>query len=270
LLPDNQLPRTGLIMQILMGPQQTLIYVDESKMSTNNLFHFIENQFSSYHIHENHLLLHYSRENHYKHIFLIKWLYSLHKKTHNKDILHFKEVLVNRIEKPVKIITKNEIKKINTVVVHILNDKIRFQLLEKNNKLLQGLICRLTAEIEKISYENNYFEIGIRTDGIENKIDSVLDQKQIDNNNVIFQCDKNRLKHVFESQQENDLLLNALKLLNSHQNEHFDVIKMRYKKLLIQFHPDNVYTDGFEKIKEYTDKFQTLQHSYDVVKRYYQ
>lgn len=256
-------------MQILMGPQHTLIYVDESKMSTYNLFHFIENQFSSYHIHKNHLLLHYSRENHYKHIFLIKWLYSIHRKTHKKDILHFKEVLLNRIEKPVKIITKNEIKRINTVVVHILNDKIRFQLLEKNNTLLKGLICRLTTEIENISYEYNYFEIGIRTDGIKNKIDAVLDQNQINNNNVLFQYDRNHLERVFESKHENDLLLNALKLLNSHQDEQFNVIKARYKKLLIQFHPDNVYTDGFEKVKEYTDKFQTLQHSYELIKNYY-
>jgi|GEM_PF-1858632 len=256
-------------MQILMGPQHTLIYVDESKMSTYNLFHFIENHFSSYHINKNHLLLHYSQENHYKHIFLIKWLYSLHKKTHNKDILHFKEVLVNRIEKPVKIITKNEIKRINTIVVHILNDKIRFQLLEKNDTLLKGLIYRLTTEIEKISYENNFFEIGIRADGIKNKINTLLDQKQIDNNNVVFQCNKNNLERVFESKQENDLLLDALKLLNSHQDEHLDVIKARYKKLLIQFHPDNVYTDGFEKVKEYTDKFQTLQYSYELIKSYY-
>jgi len=256
-------------MQILMGPQHTIIYVDESKMSTYNLFHFIENQFSSYHIHKNHLLLHYSRENHYKHIFLIKWLYSIHRKTHKKDILHFKEVLVNRIEKPVKIITKNEIKRITTIVVHILNDKIRFQLLEKNDTLLKGLIGRLTAEIEKISYENNFFEIGIRADGIKNKIDAVLHQKQIDNNNVIFQCDKIHLERVFESNQENVLLLDALKLLNSHQDEHFDIIKARYKKLLTQFHPDNVYTDGFEKVKEYTDKFQTLQHSYELIKNYY-
>ncbi len=256
-------------MQILMGPNHTLVYIDESRTSTYNLFQFIENQFSSYHIHNNHLLLHYSRENHYKHIFLIKWLYSMHKKVHNKDILNFKEVLVNRIEKPIKIITKKEIERVNTIALHIVNDKIRFQLLEKNDKLLKGLIFRLKVDITKISYENDCFEISINADNVKTKIKDLLAHKQIDTMKILFQFDRNQLERAFEYKQENELLLDALKHLNSHQNEHFDVIKTRYKKLLIKYHPDNVYTDGFEKVKEYTVKFQTLQHSYELVRSYY-
>lgn len=256
-------------MQILMGPQYTVVYIDESRISAYNLFYFIENQFSSYHINHNSLLLHYSQENHYKHIFLIKWLYSIHKKTHNNDILNFKEILVNRIEKPIKIITKKEIERINTIVLHIFNDKIRFQLLEKNNKLLRELSLKFKEESIKTSYADNFCEIALNAQDIKSKIKAFLDYKQIGNIKIVFQFDKEKLKCIFESKQEDHLLLDALKLLNSHQNEHLTVIKMRYKKLLIKYHPDNVYTDGFEKVKEYTVKFQSLQHSYELIKSYY-
>ncbi|MEA1891257.1 MAG: DnaJ domain-containing protein [Campylobacterota bacterium] len=40
---------------------------------------------------------------------------------------------------------------------------------------------------------------------------------------------------------------------------------MAHKKLLKEYHPDNVYNKGELYIQEYTDKFKSIQNAYDLI-----
>ncbi len=72
-------------------------------------------------------------------------------------------------------------------------------------------------------------------------------------------------KH-FETKHLSQHLSCAYKLLGSHPFEPLDVIKKRYKKLIVTYHPDRVYTQSDHVIKNYTSKFQSLQNAYACIK----
>lgn len=57
----------------------------------------------------------------------------------------------------------------------------------------------------------------------------------------------------------------ALDLLKVEIDDSKNIIKMKYKKLLKEYHPDNVYNKGELYIQEYTDKFKSIQNAYDLI-----
>jgi hypothetical protein len=253
-----------------MGPHYTIIKVNESKISVYQIFSFIQNQFNSYHIHNNTIHLSYLKENHHKHLFLMKWLYSIHKKVHQKDIKHLKELLIGRIEKPIKIVTKQDVELSNGIYIEILNkDKIRFFLQSKNYRLYRIVTYKLERFIVEKSYPKHSFDIDLSIDDAKIKLKTFLKKKQFDIFTVTFIFDSKKMQDLLEprlqKKEPNIPLLEALKLLDSEQNEPIEVIQKRYKKLLVKFHPDNVYSEGSKKIEEYTVIFQNLQYSYDFI-----
>lgn len=257
-------------MQILMGPHSTIVKVNDSKISVYQIFSFIQNQFDSYRLNSNTIHLSYVKENHHKHIFLVKWLYSMHKKVHKKDIKHLKELLIGRVEKPIKIVTKKEMDSSYNIHLEVLSEeKIRFSLDTKNYRLFRILTYTLERFIVEKSYPENRFDIDLRRDDAKTKLQIFLKQTEFDFFTVGFIFDLQKVQDLLQSKpkpQEPSVLLNhALKLLDSQESESIDVIQKRYKKLLVQFHPDNVYSEGVQKVEEYTAMFQNLQYSYEFV-----
>ncbi len=57
----------------------------------------------------------------------------------------------------------------------------------------------------------------------------------------------------------------ALILLEIQKNDSKNIIRSKYKKLLREYHPDNVYNKGELHIQEYTDKFKSIQNAYDII-----
>jgi DnaJ-domain-containing protein 1 len=261
-------------MQILMGPHHTIIRIHDPKISTLNLFSFIKNHFPTYHIHHNHLLLTYTHEHHYKHLFLIKWLYSIHKKTAKKETAALKAALMNRVEKPIKIILKHEIEPRSLIRIRCYPDhRLRLSLDEPHNVVFHRLIEYFKEHLSAISSTEYGVELIIDSDSLKTKIKNLLEMREIEGIRLRFHYNKDQLDPLLApSQQSNpadERFYEALRLLECDPHENLDVIHKRYKKLLAAYHPDTVYALGEQKVREYTHIFQNLQYSFEVIKRTY-
>ncbi len=258
-------------MQILMGPHQTLVRIDETKTSAGPLFTFITHHFTTYQIHHNHLLLAYAPEDHYKHVFLLKWLYSIHKKSHKKELLELKNVLVNRIEKPLKLILKHPIDTRIPVLLSIYPDKrVRFKLTQPHSHLIDHLSRSLAHRSFRFTSDRGWFDLFIDSDQTKALFEKLLADSCIGDLEIRFEYNKTQMGEFLKSLSWSDPLILALQSLQSAPEDDLSVIQKRYKKLLAAYHPDNVYTQGEGKIQEYTHIFQNLQYSFEVVKKSYQ
>lgn len=255
-------------MQILIGTHYTIISIDQSRMNTGHLFTFIKSQFATHKIDKNKIFLTYSKENHFKHLFLMKWIYTIHKNVTHCEIANLRDVLIGRIEKPIHIITKKEIEAVNMIFLYVIEGRrIRFIFEEKNYQLFWELQCKVKNYIYKISYPNNFFEMVIETENSKDQLRCLLEMDRILEMRVQFNYNESELSDLLQEKENDDRVEDAFRFLDSKPDEHIAIIKKRYKKLLVKFHPDNVYQEGSKKIDEYTEIFKNLQLSFEIIQK---
>ncbi len=66
-----------------------------------------------------------------------------------------------------------------------------------------------------------------------------------------------------------DDIANAYKVIGVPENSSFDEVKKAYHRLMRKYHPDRLASQGLspEMIKVYTEKAQTIQQAYDLLKQ---
>ena len=253
-------------MQILMGAHSTIITINESKVHTKNLINFIQTNLSSYTQYKNSITLKHSQQEHYERVFLLKWLYTLHTKVTKKNVPNLKELLVKRVDKPIKIEFKNRIEKQLCVNVNITKEgAIQLSLNRNDFYLFKDFESIIKKQLDIFCIKDRYIEIEADEDS-NSKIKKMFSDERAKEHNVFFIYeDKNALDKLLNPKPIIDDFQNALTLLNSEKNDSIKSIKAQYKKLLKFYHPDNVFEQNSEK--EYTKKFQNIQNAYTIVKQ---
>lgn len=255
------------IMQILMGAHHTLVIIDESKVYTKNLLHYIYTNFPSMIESQNSLLLKHSLAHHHYHVFLIKWLYSLYTKINHHHIQNFKEVLVQRAHKPIKISFKNPKAQSIKVNVKVINKTSIEFYLNKDEIYYFKKVSKVLSAYPYIEIQTDRFIVDLQS-----KLTTLQDLQSLFKTHfkTITFVYKNHLelKSLFEEISSkktfNANIHTALSLLNSNENDSMDIITSKYKKLRRIYHPDNVYKQANETV--YKEKFQMIQNAYHIVK----
>ena len=86
-----------------MGVNETIIRINNRQVYTQNLVDFMQTQFSLYAQQQKSIIILYHRNEYHKRIYLMKWLYSMYVKISNINLPNMKQLLIDRIEKPIKI-----------------------------------------------------------------------------------------------------------------------------------------------------------------------
>jgi hypothetical protein len=254
-------------MQILMGAHSTIVTINESKVHTKNLIHFIQTNMNSYTQHKNSITLNHSPQEYYERVFLLKWLYTLHTKVTKKSVPNLKELLVRRVDKPIKIEFKNRIEKQLCVNVNTTkNNTIQLSLNRSDFYLFADFKLIIKKQITIFSIKSSYIEIELIDENINSQVKKMFSYENAKEHDIFFIYeDKNSLDILLNPKPIRDDFQNALMLLNSEKNDSIKSIKTRYKKLLKFYHPDNVFEQSSEK--EYTKRFQTIQNAYSLIKQ---
>ena len=252
-------------MQILMGAHSTIVSINESKVHTKNLIHFIQTNLTSYTQYKTSIVLNHSPKEHYQRVFLLKWLYTLHTKVTKKSVPNLKELLVKRVDKPIKIEFKNRIEKQLCVNVTITKEgAIQLSLNRNDFYLSKDFELIIKKQLDIFCIKEKYIEIEI-DENSNSKIKKMFSYESAKEHNIFFIYeDKNALDKLLNPKPIIDDFQNALMLLNSEKNDSIKSIKAQYKKLLKFYHPDNVFEQTSEK--EYTQKFQNIQNAFTIIK----
>jgi len=92
-----------------MGVNETIIRINNNKVYTQNLVNFMRTQFSLYSQQQKSIIILYHSSEYHKRIYLMKWLYSMYIKISKVNMPNMKQLLIDRIEKPIKIQFMQEI-----------------------------------------------------------------------------------------------------------------------------------------------------------------
>ena len=252
-------------MQILMGAHATLIKINESKVQTKNLLYFIQTSFSSYIRNEKEIAIEYQKHEYHKRVFLIKWLYNMHIKLTKQDVPKMKELLVKRIEKPIKIEFKNTLKRQINVNVEIMEDNfLHFDLNLFDQYFINELKNTVSKYVAFIDYDERGILVDISTNDSKHSAKKLLLKEK-----TLFYIfsDKNEIFKSLEVSLIKNKLDDYFILLDSTQDDSMEIINKRYKKLRKMYHPDNVFHQKNNTIQEYTEKFQLLQNAYNAIKQ---
>lgn len=247
-----------------MGAHLTLIKINESKIQTKNLLYFIQTSFTSYKRHEKQITINYKEQEYYKRVFLIKWLYNIYTKVTRQDIPKMKELLIKRIDKPIKIEFKNAIKKQINVNVEIMEKSLlRFSLNLFDACFLDELKSIVGKYVAYSDDDTRGIIVDVGTNALKNDTKELLSNEK---NLLYIFSDKNEIFKSLEVLQIEDKLDDYFIVLNSTQDDSMKIITKRYKKLRKTYHPDNVFYQKDDAAQEYTKKFQLIQNAYNAIK----
>ncbi len=247
-------------MQILLGAHETIIKINSKATSVDYIQHFINSYFKDTIIKDNYIFLPESSKKCCHRVFLLKWLYTLYAKKSSVHLPELKKLLIDRQNKPIKIVLPKRIiyKIIYTVIdsetLHVQVRPLNTQIINKFTTLLSADTTNLPA----------YISITIKDEK-----DKEFFKEFINSEDMIMQPHK----HVYNEQKMQDFMkeepINQLDtaylIFGLTPSDDTKALKRRYRKLAMQYHPDRASTQDEETIKTYTRKFQTIVHAYEVL-----
>ncbi|WP_457749562.1 DnaJ domain-containing protein [Sulfurimonas sp.] len=253
-------------MQILLGAQETIIKIKSQSIKIDYIQHFIYQHFINVVINKNTLYIPASVHNKHYRIFLLKWLYALYVKKSKNEILEFKEILLKREYKAIKIVLSQEI-----------THKIRWNILDEKNINIfiepysDAIIKVLKTYFKSSLHVNNSF-LSLHVNTLEKKeqLKKLLDTSDsIPIKHKHFFNEKEMQKFVSSLYKEDKPGISPVQqahlILGSFPDDDANMLKKRYKKLAKKYHPDTANIKDNANISFYTQKFQNILQAYEML-----
>jgi len=253
-------------MQILLGAQETIIKINSKTIKIDYIQHFIHEHFTNVIITNKSLYIPTSRKNNHYRIFLLKWLYALYIKKKKNNVSQFKEILLKREYKAIKIILSQEIT--HKIIWNILDEKnIALSIEPYNEKIIVMLKTYFTTSLH---VNNTYISLHVNTVEEKERLKKLLA------NLHFFRI---KVTHIFNKQEmasfvktpdtKEKRLQNPLQkahtILGSFPEDDASMLKKRYKKLAKKYHPDKVDIQDNKNVVLYTQKFQNILQAYEIL-----
>ena len=253
-------------MQILLNTQATIIKIDSRYNKIQNVEDFISLHYNEKYNAMNNMNIKYSPENHYHHVFLLKWFYSLYTKSHNLKSPKLKEVLLERINKPIIIQKKIENKKNSVIHVELIRESVMlFKVMKSDEKVFTPIYDYMKKKkISTFLNDNMELCVNVKTQENKNYLKSLLTSFLILDSKISFTVSAS-VETFLSKNILSDELENAYTLLESSPNEPLKSIKKRFKKLLCLSHPDRVSHKSILEVEKYTEKFKLLQNAFHLI-----
>jgi DnaJ-domain-containing protein 1 len=206
------------------------------------------------------------------------WLYWSYQQMHGKDSRDLREEIESRPHRPIKI---NWIENANVITnipisLEVINKiYVRFLFKQEGATAYLHNFLRSYFKTHTISLagDRDRYLIKVDNEVVKEKLLSLLQRKRIMQYYVSFTYNQQQISQLLasnnhftpEKESEQAKIDKAYKLLNVSSDEELSVIKKRFKKLLIKYHPDRVYHQGQETIEKYTMTFQSIQAAFECI-----
>lgn len=266
-------------MQILLCAHETLIKLDQKKEQVFNIEKFIRNHFSFTTIGKSTLLLSYRQEEYHQRLFLVKWLYNLYKKS-ECDYPRLREHMLQRIEKPIRIAFMPPASKPFSLSLSTKNAKELRLTIKPFSSIVYSALKEYFAPLTTtLDYENLSLVIERYNEHYRKKLLDLCQNNTFkETYNATYSFTEEsvwelcQMQHFYDSEEEitvSDPLDEAYVVLSAKKDEPICTIKSKYKKLAKQYHPDTIYGNDETLIINYTEKFQTIQNAFELIRQEY-
>jgi len=190
----------------------------------------------------------------------------------------------NSIDKNIKIthLKSNQLQQQLKISVKIEDNYIIiFDFEAKNSILVTYLKNYFKDHLVKYKLRNNTVTIYPHSEITSKLLEKLLNQKEIIGCYVDFNYNINDFlayKHSLTKKMERKKKFNALfslleeyyDVLNCKADDTFETIRKNYIKLVKKYHPDTITHKNPSLTSHYNDKFQTIQHAYEMIKVHFE
>jgi len=212
---------------------------------------------------------------------LINKLYKKKNKFLNKKIM---QSIENSTDKNIKIthLKSNQLQQQLTINIRIEdNYAVIFELEENNSILITYLKNYFKGHLVKYRLKNNTVTIYPYSEVTPKLLEKLFNQKEIIGCYIDFSYNidefiaykKSLIKKVERKKKFNALfalLEEFYDVLNCEADDSFETIRKNYLKLVKQYHPDAISHKNPSLASHYTNKFQTIQRAYEMIKVHFE
>jgi DnaJ-domain-containing protein 1 len=206
--------------------------------------------------------------------FFVDCLVANYNKTHQNH-----KVSINDAEKPlwVEFVDNPTLPTSAFVHVRFYADRVHFRVYNPNDdvSLAMSELTRRNLKLKpaqqvrlKITDANSLARLEFWIQScLDNKIMKIIyNKEELVNMKAHF-----RQKSSWQTPVNNAFILKEhYQILDAKTNESFIAIQKRYRNLVKQYHPDNVYGKDEATVKSYTEKFRQVQCAFDAIRAYYE
>lgn len=157
------------------------------------------------------------------------------------------------------------------------NYAVVFNIGSKNSVLVSYLRNYFKNHLIKYKLKNHTITLYPHSNKTAKLLEKLLNQKEIIGCYVDFSYDindflnyKNTLTKKINRRKKFNALFSLLEefyeILECKADDNFETIRKNYLKLVKQYHPDTVSHKNPSLTSHYCDKFQTIQHAYEMIK----
>jgi len=254
-------------MQILLGSQSTLVKIQDSRKNFQHILNFIETQFEDRVVKKNAIYLPENNDEKYKRAFLMKWIYAYYTRKYNKAVPNLKEVLMNRVAKPIHLdlpVLQDEPFEIDVEFVSGTRCRLKSN---RANPLYDKGIQRYFRSMEISKGSNaNCIEITTNSDVDKARLKFFFSLNKLNTVSLNFIYDDQKMESFFMLKQLRPDISNACRVLNVRIDDSLKTIRKNYLYLAKKCHPDLLSDKAEHHIKKATEDFQSLLAAFDIMK----
>jgi len=161
------------------------------------------------------------------------------------------------------------------------NYAVIFNIGSKNSVLVSYLRNYFRNHLLKYRLKNHTVTLYPHSENTAKLLEKLLNQKEIVGCYVDFSYNinefltyKNTLTKKMERRKKFNALFSLLEefyeVLECRADDTFETIRKNYLKLVKQYHPDTITHSNPSLASHYSDKFQTIQHAYEMIKVHFE
>lgn len=255
-------------MQINIQSNACILKISSDSIHARSIEHFINKNFKRVLEFTNTRLVFPNKSESFKRSYFLKWAYQVYCKS-NVPSKVLEEKLKEAQNIPIKIIltSKSTVTKKLILTVKLLDaSKIILQTQETNKQLSLYLQIRFSNAFIETLPSHRGVVIKIIDKATLAKLKNLLSSSFLMGVPVQFYFPNGRVDNVCIEEKENDIIEDAFSVLGIQKNASMREIKVNYRKLLKQYHPDRVYMCDAKTVSTYTAKFQSIQHAFELIK----
>ncbi len=271
-------------MQISFSPEMLAVTIEDDASTFYHLQNVIEKNFSKRIGRKDKTIVFKQDNENVQRRYFLKLIDKIYRKKNNLFDETTSKSIKKALDKTIKIshLKSNQLQQKLKITVKIEdNYAVIFDIGSKNSVLVSYLRNYFKNHLIKYRLKNHTVTLYPYSENTAKLLEKLLNQNEIVGCYVDFSYDisefltyKNRLTKKMERRKKFNALFSLLEefyeVLECKADDSFETIRKNYLKLVKQYHPDTITHLNPSLISHCSDKFQTIQRAYEMIKVHFE